>query len=215
MATRHKNANTQTDLHLRPLSIDGLVASETAGAITVPVGDGGGAAVAPGQLIRVCRECRISKPINSYHRSAGCRYGRDTVCIECRRAMKREYYRKHRGRHREVMDKWYKENAIRHAAHDVVYRAVATGNLTPQPCEVDPAHGIGHAHHDDYAKPLNVRWLCQSCHKRHHAMMRTRPGQLYTCKKSGCGLTFPIRLAAGRGDWLGCPACLNPIGDPQ
>lgn len=27
---------------------------------------------------------------------------------------------------------------------------------------------LGQAHHDDYSKPLEVRWLCPSHHKLHH-----------------------------------------------
>jgi hypothetical protein len=25
-----------------------------------------------------------------------------------------------------------------------------------------------HAHHEDYKRPLNVIWLCRSCHQRIH-----------------------------------------------
>lgn len=48
-------------------------------------------------------------------------------------------------------------------ARDVVKRAVKSGKLIRQPCEVC-GELKAEAHHDDYRKPLDVRWLCQ----RHH-----------------------------------------------
>jgi hypothetical protein len=57
----------------------------------------------------------------------------------------------------------------RKRAGTLVYEAVQRGDLKPSPCEVCGNNLETHAHHDDYAKPLEVRWLCRSCHKRHHA----------------------------------------------
>ena len=44
-------------------------------------------------------------------------------------------------------------------AYTAVKRAVEAGDLTKGPCEECGA-AIAHAHHDDYSKPLEVRWLC-------------------------------------------------------
>jgi hypothetical protein len=63
-----------------------------------------------------------------------------------------------------------------------VARAIKRGDLTRQSCEVcgaapqwhgygnSPSHGFQRviAHHDDYSKPLDVRWLCRTHHFRFH-----------------------------------------------
>lgn len=62
-------------------------------------------------------------------------------------------------------------------ANGAIEKAVAKGTLIPKPCEVcgeSPRRSDGarmvHAHHDDYSKPLEVRWLCQ---KHHHEWHKT------------------------------------------
>lgn len=51
------------------------------------------------------------------------------------------------------------------------YYAIKTGKLIKQPCEVCGEINV-HAHHDDYSKPFEVRWLC----RKHH---RELTGNLY------------------------------------
>jgi len=61
------------------------------------------------------------------------------------------------------------------AAQAIVTKAIACGILAPRPCEACGETGVFkdgrnkvQAHHDDYNKPLEVRWLCQKCHHEWH-----------------------------------------------
>jgi hypothetical protein len=58
-------------------------------------------------------------------------------------------------------------------AHHAVKAAIAEGRLVrPARCETCAEATYAVAHHDDYDKPLDVRWLCRPCHSRHHAALR-------------------------------------------
>lgn len=68
---------------------------------------------------------------------------------------------------KERARKLYKEHPQRVLARLAVQRAVKSGRLVRQPCEKCGAEKT-QAHHDDYSKPLDVRWLCARDHVREH-----------------------------------------------
>jgi hypothetical protein len=41
--------------------------------------------------------------------------------------------------------------------------------VAPEKCSECGTKARLDGHHDDYAKPLSVRWLCRGCHQRWHA----------------------------------------------
>jgi len=53
-------------------------------------------------------------------------------------------------------------------ATGMVNNAIRDGKLFKQPCEKCGSEDKLHAHHDDYAKPLNIRWLCAAHHSQWH-----------------------------------------------
>ncbi|MCP5003295.1 MAG: hypothetical protein GY941_04985 [Planctomycetes bacterium] len=66
--------------------------------------------------------------------------------------------------------KYRAEKPNAYKAKSMVNNAIRDGKLFREPCEVCCSEENAHAHHDDYLKPLNVRWLCAVCHKQWHAV---------------------------------------------
>ena len=63
---------------------------------------------------------------------------------------------------------WRRANLPKYRAHLSVHKALVSGQLERQACEVCGAETVD-AHHDSYDEPLNVRWLCRRHHvKLHH-----------------------------------------------
>lgn len=57
-------------------------------------------------------------------------------------------------------------------AHAELNREVRAGRLIRQPCEVCGSTHRVEGHHEDYSRPLDIRWLCQRHHKQRHVELR-------------------------------------------
>lgn len=87
-------------------------------------------------------------------------------------AYQREYARTHKsGNETAVAYKSYAKYPEKRAARLQVMLAKQKGILKERPCEVCFEFPT-QAHHDDYTKPLEVRWLCGIHHKEHHYKLR-------------------------------------------
>lgn len=107
------------------------------------------------------RKLEMQKKYRQTHVDKLRRYGREKA--KCRRrdnpGVCAESVAAYRSRHPEAV-----------AAVNAVHHAKRRGELVaPDVCERCGADELAiHAHHEDYSKPLEVIWLCASCHKLHH-----------------------------------------------
>lgn len=138
--------------------------------------------------MKQCTVCKELKPLEAFHRNRSKKDGRDCRCSACKNAKGRSYYhadpvRKEKiiasvkayqaGPGRELANATKSAYHTRHAkkrrAHNLVYNALRRGDLVKRPCErCGELKVVGH--HDDYDRPLDVRWLCERHHKEWHRL---------------------------------------------
>lgn len=70
---------------------------------------------------------------------------------------------------KQANKRWYLKgnNRVKMYVHTITHLAVKQGKLFKDLCEVCGSNNA-FAHHDDYSKPLNVRWLCNFHHSEYH-----------------------------------------------
>jgi ribosomal protein S27AE len=62
--------------------------------------------------------------------------------------------------------RWIARYPERYRAHNAANNAIRDGKMKREPCQRCGSKAFVHKHHDDYAKPLDVVWLCARCHAR-------------------------------------------------
>ena len=73
----------------------------------------------------------------------------------------------------ERQRKYRAKDSHKFAARSSINVAIKLGNLVrPFNCSECHKFCTPDGHHDDYSKPLEVRWLCRQCHVAHHANER-------------------------------------------
>lgn len=128
---------------------------------------------------KVCFKCGESKPLSDFYRHQKMADGHVNKCKECNkrdvrenRKLKVDYYREYdkaRGNRQtqQYRDEYREKYPKKYFAVTSVNNAVRDGRLSKHPCEVCGDLDV-HGHHDDYDKPLDVRWLCPAHHKAWH-----------------------------------------------
>lgn len=137
--------------------------------------------------MKKCFKCGAEKEIDCFYRHPKMSDGRLGKCKECtkldtrssyreRIVQRKEYDRLRNKRPERRASNAERQRAIRvssrdkYVARSAVQYAVRVGKLIPMPCEVCGDERV-QGHHDDYSKPLDVRWLCFKHHKEVHGQV--------------------------------------------
>ena len=138
--------------------------------------------------MKKCFKCQNEKPISDFYKHKMMADGHLNKCKDCAKKdvrlhrkdndSVREYDNRRfrdnperRKKGAENARRWNEKYPERYRAHYMVTNAVRDGRLKKTDCETCGTNENIQGHHDDYSKPLEVRWLCAKCHHRHHAEM--------------------------------------------
>ena len=140
--------------------------------------------------IKKCFKCGKKKPLEEFYKHPQMSDGTVNKCKECNKKDVREHrlnpkyrekileYDRQRFKKPERKEKVMKYQKKRREEYPEKERArrlinyrVRKGLIKKKHCELCGEKKT-EAHHDDYSKPLEVRWLCFKCHRKVHGQYK-------------------------------------------
>ena len=130
--------------------------------------------------MKQCFKCQEVKPLGDFYKHSQMSDGHLNKCKECTKKdvdqhrqlniEKIRAYDRARGSRQgpEYSLEYRRRFPLKVKAQKMVGNYIRDKKLFREPCE-QCGNPRSCAHHDDYAKPLNVRWLCHACHSQWHA----------------------------------------------
>lgn len=134
---------------------------------------------------KTCFKCKEEKSILEFYKHSGMLDGYLNKCKSCTCKDVREHRRNNESVRQYDRERYYNNPARREAieitvafwinnnpeakaAHTKLNNAVRDGKIKKEPCSVCGSTYRIHGHHDDYSKPLDVKWFCAKHHQRLH-----------------------------------------------
>lgn len=141
---------------------------------------------------KACARCGEVKPNTEFNRN---KTRHDLLQKQCRRCQRdtrlgykrpidpdqrRQYAAGWREENRDAVRRRQREyrenNPEKVTAHRKLNNEIKYGRIArPDECEECHSEVAVQAHHDDYSKPLDVRWLCPACHSAQHSSRSEAP----------------------------------------
>jgi len=138
--------------------------------------------------MKTCFKCGEQRPLSDFYKHPQMADGHLGKCKKCTKEDVRKNYRDNKERYQEYekerelnpdrkakkleyQRKRRKAHLVKDKARAAVTRGLRNGSLEKQPCEICGDEKV-EAHHDDYSKPLEVRWLCFKHHRQEHGQLQ-------------------------------------------
>lgn len=149
-----------------------------------------------------CFKCNQEKPLDQFYKHPRMADGYLNKCIECakkdvnerynllkndpnfilseRERTRQKYYRLNykdkygvRGEQKkEIIERYFAKSPQKLIASRITSNAIRNKRLIKKPCEICGTTQNIQAHHEDYFRPLEVRWLCIKHHNERHVELR-------------------------------------------
>lgn len=107
--------------------------------------------------------CKKRKKQDKFYKDKSRASGFSSRCKKCQRIVVRKYKYKR------------KKDPVKVKARLMLNERISRGKIIRGVCEVCKTSRKVEGHHDDYSKPLEVRWLCQKHHNEHHQKNKKLP----------------------------------------